>query len=399
MADTFKAVKVSDRVYWVGAVDWAVRDFHGYLTGNGSTYNAYLVLGDAPVLIDTVKGPFVEEMLARIASVVDPCQISTIISNHSEMDHSGALPEVIRRLQPKTVYASSMGVKALRQHFHLDRDICEVKDGESLCLEGLRFLFAETRMLHWPDSMFSFLADEKILFSQDAFGMHLATSERFADEIPQHILEWEGAKYYGNILVPFSPLVKKLLDKVPGLGWDIQIIAPDHGPVWRKDLGTLLQWYSQWSSGCPGQKAVVVYDTMWESTGKMARAMADGLAAGGVSVKVMKLRSAHRSDVAAELLGAGAFLVGSPTMNNQLFPTIADLLTYVRGLKPQNLTAACFGSYGWSGEAVGQVGEILKSMKTRLVGEGIKCSYVPDDKVLQECRNLGGQVADEMKKI
>lgn len=398
MAEAFAAVKVTDRVYWVGTIDWAVRDFHGYLTQRGSTYNAYLILADKITLIDTVKASFKDELLSRIASVIDPAEISYIVSNHSEMDHSGCLPQVIDVVKPEKVFASVMGVRALSEHFHIDREIIGLKDGDSISLGNLKLSFMETRMLHWPDSMFSYLAEDNLLFSQDAFGMHLASSRRFAEEIDRAILDYEAAKYYANILLPFSSLLTKLLERMGEFGWTIKTIAPDHGPVWRADVDRIVGQYSMWATQKKKNKAIVAYDSMWQSTAKMACAIGEGLSTGGAKVKLMPLRMNHRSDVATEILDAGALLVGSPTINNAMFPTVADLLAYLKGLKPQNLIGAAFGSYGWSGEGVGQVREVLAGMKVDMVGDGLKVKYVPDSDALVDCHLLGLQVATKLKE-
>jgi len=401
MADTFKAVQVSEHVYWVGAVDWAVRDFHGYLTGRGSTYNAYLVLADKVTLIDTVKAPFKDEMLARVASVIDPGRTNYIVSNHAEADHSGGLPAVIDRVKPERVFASAMGVKALNAQYHLDAEITAVTDGESLNLGNMNLTCVETRMVHWPDSMVTYLDADEVLFSQDAFGMHLASAERFADQVDGAVLAEEAATYYANIVMPHSRMVAKVLDKVTGLGIPIKTVAPDHGPIWRtaQDIRKVLSWYGMWARGVVACKAAVVYDTMWNNTALMARAIGEGLAAGGVDVRVLPLRAAHRTGAATELLDAGALVVGSPTLNNNLFPTVADFLAYARGLKPRIPVGASFGSYGWSGEAVGMINDVLKSMKAELVGEGIKVNYTPDAGALGECHALGGRIADRLKQV
>lgn len=399
MKEPFEAVKVSDHVYWVGAIDWSIRNFHGYATDRGTTYNAYLILADKITLVDTVKAPFLGEMLSRVASVTDPGKIDYIVSNHSEMDHSGCLPQAIQTVRPEKVFASVMGSKALPEHFHLDHDILAVKSGESLSLGNLSLSFLETRMLHWPDSMFTYLAEDQLLFSQDAFGMHLASSERFADELESWILDYEAAKYYANILLPYSPLVTKLIERVGQMDWSIGTIAPDHGPIWRKEVLKMPELYARWAAQKPTNKALVVYDTMWQSTDLMARAIADGLVAGGAVAKLMPLGSYHRSEVATEVLEAGALLVGSPTINNSMFPTVADLLSYLKGLKPQNLVGAAFGSYGWSGEAVDQVRDVLGQMKVDLVGENLKVKYVPDGSALVQCVSLGTSVAKRLEEI
>ncbi|MGE5578206.1 MAG: FprA family A-type flavoprotein, partial [Syntrophothermus sp.] len=355
---------------------------------------AYLVLADKITLIDTVKAPFKNELLSRIASVIDPGRIDYIISNHSEMDHTGALFEVIEAVKPEKVYASVMGVKALAGHFHQDREIVPVKDGESIGLGNMNLSFVETRMLHWPDSMFTYLAEDGVLFSNDAFGMHLATSQRFDDEVDDW--EYEARKYFANILLPYSPLVGKLLEKVDKLGITIKTIAPDHGLIWRKDIHTILELYSRWAAQKPTKKAVVTYDTMWQSTAMMARAIGEGLIAGGINTKVMPLGPNNRSNIVAEVLATGALLVGSPTLNNNMLPTVADLLTYLKGLKPQNLIGAAFGSYGWSGEAVGQVKDVLSEMKIELVGESPRVQYVPDENALAQCYSLGALIAEKL---
>ncbi len=396
MKDTFKAVRVTEDVWWVGAIDWNIRDFHGYRTARGSTYNAYLVLADKVTLIDTVKAPFREEMMARIASVVDPGKIEYIVSNHSEMDHSGSLPQVIGAVNPKKVFASAVGAKTLGELFPIPGEITPVKDGETLSLGNRTITFLETRMLHWPDSMFSYLNEEQLLFSQDAFGMHYASLERFADECDPALLAYEAATYYANIILPYSPLVLKLIEKVAAAKLSFKIIAPDHGPIWRNETGGILANYAKWAGQKPEARAVVVYATMWHSTEMMARAVSEGLAAGGLRVKLMSMDEVHRSDVVYELLGAGALAVGSPTLNNHILPNIADILTYLKGLKPKNMIAAAFGSYGWSGEAVKEIEEILAEMKLDKAGEGIRIKNVPDAAALARCYGLGKGMAGQI---
>ena len=398
MADIYSAIKVSEHVYWVGAIDWSIRDFHGYTTPHGSTYNAYLILADKITLIDTVKAPFKDEMMARIASVIDPSKIDYIISNHSEMDHSGCLLDVAARVKPEKVFASVMGVKNLKDIFHSDYNIQAVKDGETLSLGNMDLKFMETRMIHWPDSMFSYLEKDNLLFSQDAFGMHLATFERFIDELPIDMIRYEAATYYANIILPYSAIVLKSLDKVAATGWDIKIFAPDHGPVWRKDLGFILDLYKKWAQQKPVNKAVVVYATMWHSTEKMAKAIAESTARAGVPVKILSMNDVHRSEVIYELLEAGALIVGSPTLNNNILPQMADVMTYIKGLKPANLIGAVFGSFGWSGESVKDLEAILKEMKVDIVTETVSVKHAPDEDILAKCHELGRTVAAELQK-
>ncbi len=401
METHFRAVKISDKVYWVGAIDWLIRDFHGYATNRGSTYNAYLVLADEVTLIDTVKAPFRDEMMSRIASVIDPKKIRIIVSNHSEMDHSGCLPEVIDIVKPEKVYSSVMGQKTLTEHFHerIAGKVIAVKDGETVSLGNMNLIFAETRMLHWPDSMIAFLPERSLLFSQDAFGMHLASFERFDDEIDQSILDYEAGKYYANIIMPYANLVTKLLERVPTTGWDIKLVAPDHGPVWKTKIPWIYRTVCPLGLRGPDESsAVVVYDTMWQSTARMARAVGEGLTVGGTEATVMPMGVHHRSDVITGLLNAGALVVGSPTLNNNIFPTLADVLVYARGLKPRNLIGAAFGSYGWSGESVGHLNQLLTEMKVDLVDEGIKVKNVPTEDDLALCFSLGKKISDILKE-
>jgi len=395
MAQELTASKVAENVYWVGAIDWEVRNFHGYLTSRGSTYNAFLVLADKITLIDTVKKPFCDELLARISSVVDPSKIDYIVSNHSEMDHSGSLLEVAAAVKPERIFASAQGQKALAEHFP-SLKVEAVADGQTLDLGGRRLSFFETRMCHWPDSMVSYLHECGLLFSQDAFGMHLASAERFDDEIDMYLLEHELGKYYANILMPLSAPIKRALEKLVGSGLDFKIVAPDHGPIWRKNFAWVLEHYDRWVSARRTNKAVIVYDTMWQSTRRMAEAVCDGLVGGGTKAVVMPMESSHRSDVASEILEAGALLVGSPTINNQIFPSLADVLCYLQGLKPAGLIGAAFGSYGWSGDAPKLLAAALETMKVEQVAEPLRAKYIPTPDDLAACRELGGKVAQRL---
>jgi flavorubredoxin len=400
MGKAFTAVPVAKDVFWVGAIDWAIRDFHGYMTNRGTTYNAYLVLGEQPILVDTVKAPFMGEMMERISSVLDPSSIKFVISNHSEMDHSGSLPRVMDIVKPERVYASVMGRKALEAHYRIGSRITEVHDGESVNIGGREVRFMETRMLHWPDSMFSYLPAEKILFSNDAFGMHLASEARFADETDRTILREEAKKYFANILLPYADLVTGLFGRLESAAMECAIVAPDHGPVYRteEDIRSIFDLWKGWALQVPSRKAVVTWDTMWGSTDLMARAIAEGLSEGGVEVKMFPLRASPRSEVATALLGAGALVVGSPTLNNGLFPTVADILTYLKGLRPKNFIGASFGSYGWSGEAVGHIETILGEMKAEPAGDRVKLLYVPDEAGTSRCREFGVSLAARIKE-
>lgn len=398
MSMMFNAIRISDRVYWVGAVDWVLRDFHGYTTERGTTYNAYLIMADKITLVDTVKTPFKNELLSRISSVTAPEKIDYIISNHTEMDHSGCLPEIIKAVNPEKVFASPMGVKGLNAHLKLSQEIIPVKTGDKISLGNMNLSFIETKMIHWPDSMFTYLKEEEILFSQDGFGMHLATGKIFDEEIDESILKYEAEKYFANILMPNAHLILKLLEEIKKLSLPVKLIAPDHGPIWRKNIDKILNFYRSWAEQKPAFKAIVVYDTMWNSTSLMASAIGEGIRKSGAEVKLMSMRANNRSDIATEILESGALLVGSPTLNNNIFPTIADVLTYLKGLRPKNLIGAAFGSYGWSGESISQINDILKTMQIELVSEGIKVNYVPGEENLKSCFELGRNIGEALKK-
>ncbi|MBN2135428.1 MAG: FprA family A-type flavoprotein [Acidobacteria bacterium] len=392
MTPHFKAQKVVDNIYWVGAIDWKLRDFHGYETQRGTTYNAYLIISDKIALIDTVKAAYKQELIQRISSVIDPQKIDYIISNHAETDHSGSLIDMIKLIKPEKVFATAKGVEALKAHYHHDEEITAVGEGDDLKLGSITLKFFETRMLHWPDSMVTYVPERELLFSQDAFGLHLATNERFEEDVPQWIVDFEAAKYYANILMPYSTLIPKTLDKLSTL--PIKIFANDHGPIWRKNIGRIIELYKKWSAQPYTMKAVITYRTMWGSTEKMAMAIAEGLSEGGVSVKMMPLNSTHRSDIVTEVLDAGAFFVGSPTLNKNMFPAVADLLYYIKGLAPKNLIGDAFGSYGWADGVVEEIRGILSGMKVELVNDSpMSAKYVPDEKVLQDCFEMGKKTA------
>ena len=392
-------VKLTENVYWVGAVDWDVRDFHGYSTNRGTTYNAFLIMDEKITLIDTVKKSLKNDMLARISEIVDPTKIDYIVVNHVEMDHSGSLPDMVKLVNPEKIICSKMGEKALIQHFHQkDWPYQIAKPTENVSLGAKTLSFLETRMLHWPDSMFTYLMEDKILFSSDAFGEHLGTSERFDDEVDQAILMEELTKYYANILTLYSPLVKKLIAKVVDMGLELKMIAPDHGVIWRTNPGMAIEAYDKWSKGAGNGKALVIYDTMWHSTEEMAKEVGAGLQDEGISYDLLNLRYNHRSDVMREVLDASAIVLGCSTLNNGLLPRMAGFLMYMRGLRPQNKIGAAFGSFGWSGESVKLLNQAMEDMKFDIVDDGLKVKYVPEKPDLAECVELGRTVGRAIKE-
>jgi flavorubredoxin len=391
-----KAAEITKGIYQVGAIDWNIRDFHGYSTHLGTTYNAYLIMDEKITLIDTVKRDFADELLENVSQIVDPKKIDYVISNHTEMDHSGGLARVMHRIgENKPLYCSKLGHKNLSKHFQQKWNYQPVEDGSQLSIGKRTLVFMETRMLHWPDSMFTYAKEDKILFSSDAFGQHYAGLERFDDQMGEEIMP-HAKKYFANILLLYSPLILKVVEKVKKIGLDIRMICPDHGIIWRKDPVKIVDAYVEWSRQKPKRKAVVVYDTMWHSTEMMGEVIVDALGQQGVDAKPMHLRKWHRSDIITEVLDCGAIIVGSPTLNNGLFPTVSDFLAYMKGLKPQNKIGAAFGSYGWSGEAVKMITAELEEMKFKVIGPGIKVQYVPDKEATQACQELGKKIAGEL---
>ena len=387
------AIEIKENIHWVGAVDWDIRDFHGYSTEKGTSYNAFLVRDDKVTLFDTVKKTCRSEFLHHLRSLTALEKIDYVVVNHVEMDHSGCLPEIMEVARPEKVFCSAMGKKALLEHYHREDWPYEVvKTGDTLSLGRRTVHFLETRMLHWPDSMFSYIPEDRLLISSDAFGQHWATSERFNDEVDGTELMMHAAKYYANILLLYSPLVEKLLAQVGAMKLDIDMIAPDHGLIWRTGPGRVLEAYGKWAAQKPSPRALVIYDSMWRSTETMARAIFSGIQQAGVHGMRMDLKHCHRSDVLTEVLDAGALVFGSSTLNNGMLPRLADLLTYLKGLKPANKITAAFGSYGWSGEAVPQINACLEEMKLEIVDPGLRVKYVPTHEHLKACVDLGVRI-------
>jgi flavorubredoxin len=387
-----RPVEITNGIYDVGVIDWNIRDFHGYSTYRGTSYNAFLIVDEKIALIDTVKKDYGDQLIDNISKIIDPKQIDVVISNHTEMDHSGGLPRVMHRIgEDKPLYCSKMGAKNLARHFDQKWHYHALGTGDTLSLGKRTLTFLETRMVHWPDSMFTYLKEDKILFSSDGFGQHYAGHERFDDQIGDDIMV-HAKKYYANILLLYSPLILKLLDNVSQMGLEIDMICPDHGIIWRKNPGKIIDAYAKWARQEQEKKAVVVYDTMWHSTEAMADEIAAGIADEGVSVRPIHIRSSHRSEIMTEVLDAAAVVVGSPTLNNQLFPTVSDFLVYMKGLKPANKIGAAFGSYGWSGEAVKLINEEFDAMKFDVIDPGIRIQYVPEKKGLSACFELGKKV-------
>jgi flavorubredoxin len=391
-----KAVEIAKNIYWVGAIDWNERDFHGYSIPKGTTYNSFLIVDEKVTLIDAVKAKFTDELFSRISSVIDPEKIDYVISNHTELDHSGGLPAVMQRIgMEKPLFCSKMGHKNLSLHFKEKFNYHPVEDGGHLSIGKRTLSFLETRMVHWPDSMFTFLAEEGILFSSDGFGQHIASGERFDDELKEDILP-HARKYFANILLLYAPLIIKLIEKFQSMNVSPSMICPDHGIIFRKNPEAIIKAYHEWSAQRPKRTAVVIYDTMWKSTQKMAFAIADALRDAHVDAKPIHLKKWHRSDIMTEILDAGAVIIGSPTLNNGLFPTVGDFLTYMKGLKPKNKIGASFGSYGWSGESTAVINQVFEDLKFNVPFPGIKIQFVPTDEGLAACRDLAKKIAQAL---
>jgi flavorubredoxin len=391
-------VVLKEGINWVGVVDWNIRDFHGYVTGRGTTYNAYLIRDEKTALVDTVRHNFAEELARNIQELTSLEKIDYIIVNHVEMDHSGSLPEIAALCKNAKIIACQRGKDALIEHYGPEFNRVEVvKTGDELKLGKHTLRFLETPMLHWPDSMFTYVVEEKILISNDAFGEHFASSERFDDEVDQQVLMDEARTYYANILMPFAPLITRKIQEVVQMGIPIDMIAPDHGVIWRKDPSKIINAYLKWSAFESVQKVIIVLDTMWGSTDKMARAIEEGVASEGVDVRVLKLRATDNTEVVTEILEAKAVVVGSPTLNSQMFPTLSSFLTYITGLRPRGKLWAFFGSYGWGGGAVRGMVETAKKAGFEVYEPGIEVKYVPDSDDLKKCFDFGKQIAQKIK--
>ena len=391
-------VVLKEGVNWVGAVDWNIRDFHGYNTNRGSTYNAYLIRDEKTALIDTVKNQFCDDLIAHVTELISFDKIDYIIVNHVEMDHSSSLPTIAKLAKNAKILASVRGKEELIKHYGHDFDVVEtVKTGDELKLGKKTLRFLEAPMLHWPDSMFTYDVEDKILLPNDAFGQHLASSGRFDDEVDEGALMEEASMYYANILMPFAPLITRKIQEVVDMKIAIDMIAPSHGIIWRRDPMKIVNAYLKWSSGESKNKVVLVFDTMWHSTDKMARAIADGIISQGVEAKLYKLRSYSISEAMTEILDAKAVLVGSPTLNNGMFPTLGQFLTYAIGLKPKGKLWSFFGSYGWGGGAVKGMIDMAKKAGFEVEEPGVEVKFVPDQEDLKKCFDFGQKIAQKIK--
>ena len=379
-----KAVEIAKDIYWVGAVDWSVREFHGYETSRGTTYNAYLILDEKITLIDTVKAGFEEELKERISSIVDPAKIDYIVSSHVEPDHSGAIPAMARICRNAEIITSAPnGLKGLTARYG-EQKYRAVKGGEELKIGKRTLHFVTTPMLHWPDSMVTYCPEEKILFSNDAFGQHFSSTGRFDDENDLPEVMYEAKKYYANILMPYGKQAHSALAALSQL--DIKTIATGHGIIWRSHILAILAAYERWSAGEVEERAAVVFDSMWHSTEIMAKEIADAFAEIGVPAAFYDLKRNPMADIVADVFTAKYLAVGSPTLNNQMLPNVAKFLCYLKGLNPQNHEAFAFGSFGWGGQSIALVEDELKAMGMKICLEKIRVANVPTQETLNDIR-------------
>jgi len=390
--------KLTEDVFWVGAVDWDVRDFHGYETRRGTTYNAYLIMDDKTVLVDTVKYPFKATLARNIQELMGLENLDYLVINHVEIDHASSLSYIMQFAKKATMLCSRRAKDGLAKYYGANGwTIQTVKTGDELRLGDKTLKFIEAPMLHWPDSMFTYLEEDRILLPNDAFGQHLATSQRFDDEVDQTLLMEEAAKYYANILMPYAPLIPKKIEELPGLEVEPRVIAPSHGVIWRHNPGKIVNAYLEWSRGEAKEKAVIVYDSMWGSTQTMASAISEGMAKDGIEVRLMHLRRTDHSEVMKEILEAKAVVVGSPTLNSTMFPTVSGFLTYAIGLRPKGKVWASFGSYGWGGGAVKAINQRLSESGFEVLEPSLQVQWAPSSEELQKCREFGEKIAERVK--
>ena len=392
------AKKITDRVTWVGKVDWELTHFHGdeLSTHRGSSYNSYLVRDKKTALIDTVWKPYDREFVSRLAQEIDLHDIDYIVMNHNEIDHSGALPELMRAIPGTPIYCTAKGEAIIRGHYHEDWNFVNVKTGDTLSLGDTTLTFIEATMLHWPDTMFTYFdGDGGILFSNDGFGQHYATESLFNDGVDTSELYYEAMKYYANILNTYSPIALRKVKEVLAMNLPLTLICPSHGVVWRDNPAQIVEKYLQWANDYQEDRVTIVYDTMWQSTRLMGEAIAAGIreVSPSTEVKLFNAALTDKNDITTEVFRSKAVLVGSPTINYGLSYAIDGLLGMMKGLKFRKKKAAAFGSYGWSGEGVKLISAALQGAGFELVDEGIRALWVPDEAVLQQCREYGRNFA------
>lgn len=392
------AKQITDNVKWVGKIDWELTRFHGdeYSTNRGSSYNSYLVRDRKTALIDTVWRPYDHEFVSRLKKEINLHDIDYIIMNHNEIDHSGALPELMREIPDTPIYCTKKGEAIIRGHYHQDWNFVNVKTGDTLSLGDTTITFVEMTMIHWPDSMMSYWnGDGGILFSNDAFGQHFASESLFNDTVNHSELIYEAEKYFANIINPYSALVSKKLQQIKAMNLSIKMICPSHGVIWKENPVQIIDRYTLWSDAYQENRITIAYDTMWQSTRLMAQAIAEGIEeiAPDTQIKLFNIAREDKNDVLTEIWRSKAFLLGSPTINNGYSYAMAGILEMIAGLRLKNKKAAAFGSYGWSGEAVRMIGEHLTKAGIELTDQGISLLWIPNDELIEKCREYGRNFA------
>lgn len=393
------AIKILPDIYSVGVVDWNIRNFHGhtYTTKRGSTYNAYLIIDEKVTLVDTVYGPFSQELIDNIQEIIPLEKIDYIIANHVETDHSGALPAIMPLCPKAKILGTAKCKEGLYRHYYKDWDFQIVKTGDQLKLGRRTLSFIEAPMIHWPDSMFTYCLQDELLLPNDAFGQHFATSERFDDQTDQCALMEEAQSYYANILWPFGSVILRKIQEIQKLNIPIKMIAPSHGIIWRKDPAKIINAYISWANSETKNKTVIVYETMWGATGKMAKQVAQGIASQGTDFKLYDIAQSDRTEVITQMLTAKGFIFGSSTHDNDMLPNIAAFLEIVKGLKLKGRQVSFFGSYGWAGGAVKEMQEELSNSGANFTGEEVSCKYAPDEAELKNCFEFGSKFAKLLK--
>ncbi|HHT68635.1 MAG TPA: anaerobic nitric oxide reductase flavorubredoxin [Firmicutes bacterium] len=387
--------RLTEKVTWVGKVDWELEKFHGdeLSTTRGSSYNSYLIRDEKVVLIDTVWLPYDKEFVRNLKDEIDLKKIDYIIVQHAEIDHSGALPELMREIPDTPIYCTNNGKKIIQGHHHADWNFVTVKTGDTLNIGESTLTFVEAPMLHWPDTMFTYMSGENILFSNDAFGQHYATETLYNDRADNCELYEEALKYYANILTPFSALVTKKINEVLSFELPVNMICTSHGVIWRDNPAQIIEQYLKWADNYQENQITIVYDTMWQSTRLMAESIAYGIQLEDptVTVKIQNVAKQDKNDIVSEIFKSKAILAGSATVNNRYLSGMGALLEMIKGLKFKNKKAAAFGSYGWSGEGNKLLTEDLKEAGFEIVNDGHRTLWVPDDEELAACVEFGRQ--------
>lgn len=393
--------KISDTVTWVGKIDWELRTFHGeeYSTHKGSSYNSYLIKDEKTVLMDTVWSPFSKEFIANLKNEIDINEIDYIIMNHSESDHSGALTDLMKEIPNTPIYCTKSGAKIIKGHYHMDWNFVEVKTGDTLDLGKNKLTFIEAKMLHWPDTMFTYMSGENILFSNDGFGQHYASEFMYNDKVDQSELFQEAIKYYANILTPFSKFVVRKIEEILSFNLPVDMICPSHGIIWRDNPLQIVNKYMEWAKSYQENQVTIIYDTMWNSTRRMAETIAEGIKNSNeeITVKIFNSSKSDKNDIITEVFKSKMVLVGSSTINKGILSSTAAILEMIKGLEFKGKRAAAFGSYGWSGESSKIITEDLSKAGFEIINEGLRELWNPDEDGLTRCRNFGKIIGETVK--